>query len=191
MDLAGLGGGGAGGGLHFDPDEPVREDEDETVPVPLESIQWTLQDKYRSQLPLSDYCFMCELRQDNSNPFYVTLQAIANAPTLDEEARCVHMARIYAEIMQGSGEEPLPDWPELAVHRHLTRHDVSQRRVLHAALMRASDLVDTFSHTLQRARPNAQGDLTMLIPDSNATKTFVALMGFQRLVAKELSALTT
>mgnify|MGYP000152010047 CR=1 FL=1 len=71
--VAGGGGRGAGPavprGLHFDPDEPVREDEEEVVSIPLDSIRWTLQPQYQAQLPLSDWCFMCELRQDNNNPF--------------------------------------------------------------------------------------------------------------------------
>lgn len=191
-DVGGGGGGGGGAGfrgLHFDPDEPVREDEEEVVSVPLESIQWTLQPQYQAQLPLSDWCFMCELRQDNNNPFYVTLQTIANLPTLDEEARCVHMARMYAEFMQNSGKDPMPDWPEMAVHRHLTRHDVSQRRVLQSAFGRASDVVQAYSETLLRAKKNLDGQLVLRVPDSNATKTFMALLNFQTKVARDLGSM--
>lgn len=180
------GGGGGARPLHYDPDEPPREEAEETVPVPLESVQWT--SRYSDQLPVPSFCYMCSLRQDSSNPFYVVLQAIADAPTLDEEARCVHMAHVYATRMQNAGSVPLPDWKELAVYRHLTRHDVSRRRVLHSALMRATDLVETCSRTVQRARLDpTNGTYVLEMPNPNDVKTLITLFNFQRLAAKELA----
>lgn len=188
----GGGGGGRGGGgggarpLHFDPDEPAREEAEDTVAVPLETVQWT--QRYADQLPLSSFCYMCTLRQDSTNRFYVALQNIASSKTMDEEALCVHIAHVYATCMQNEGRVPLPDWKELAVHRHLTRHDISRRRVLHGALMRVTDLVETCSRTIQRARKDPTSDSYVLeMPNPNDVKTLVTLLNFQRLATKELA----
>jgi hypothetical protein len=175
--------------LHFDPDEPQREDDEDFVVCPVESMRWLAKDCYQAQLPLNDYCYMCLLRQEPDNPFYVTLQAIANAPTLDEEARCVHIARVYAKVMQDASGERLPDWKELAVHRHLTKHDISQRRVLHNAVVRSSDILDAYGATMMRYKRDSSGDMVMLPPDNAAVKAMVTLHNFQRLAAQQLAAL--
>lgn len=195
--IMGDGGGGGGGGnssrqLHFDPEDALQEDTEDVVLQPLESMQWVAKPRYQAQLPVGEYCYMCEIAPDHDNPFYVALQAIANAPTLDEEARCVHMARMYAQHMQqGAGDARLPDWKELAVYRHLTEHDISHRRVLHTAVVRTRNLLDAYGATMMRYKRDMSGALTLQPPDCGAAKTFITVLNMWRMASKELHAVNT
>lgn len=158
---------------------------------PLESMQWVAKARYQAQLPLDEFCYLCTLAPDHDNPFYVALQAVANAPTLDEEARCVHMARLYAQHMQKAGGACLPDWKELAIHRHLTEHDISHRRVLHTAVVRTKNLLDAYGATMMRYKRDTTGALTLQPPDHGAAKTYITVLNMLRVASKELHVLNT
>jgi len=174
---------GFGGEFHFDPNEDVREDVDEVVTGPLPSTEWMA--KYPP--PSSDFCFLCSMRQDPDNVFYAKLQAIATAATLDEEARCVHMARMYAQqIRTRIASREMPEWNEMAVLRHLMEHDMSQLRILKRALTRSNDILDIYSRTAARKRKGPDGTFVEQPPDPNHVRAMIMVMNFQRTASRQL-----